>query len=577
MKRIFAFNCLSISLINNVLYLKYNRNRGDKLLYIQLLERMALIALAAYIYNQSHIFKNLIKDRLEISDKIIMVVFFSLLAIIGTYTGVSLEPYAIANTRPIGAIVAGYVGGPIIGIIVGTIAGIHRYFMGGFTGLACGIATIVEGIVGSLARKYSKEGTFSVKSGFIGAVIAECLQMIILLVVARPLVDTIRLVKIIAFPMIIINSLGVVLFINIIQNARNEYDRIGAIQAQKALNIAKRTIVHMRKGLNMDTAKDAAEIIYEISNINGVFIADKSKLLTYCGQKLDKDKLSSLLDDYYKHPSYTILKLEYNKKMLYFVCAPLFISGVNFGGVLGLEVKSKANIDVYFWQFVKELSDLLSMQIELYNLNKLAEEASTAEFRALRAQIQPHFLFNALNTIASFCRTDPLEAKRLIIDLSNYFRQTLNREEDFVPLRDEIDFINSYLSLEKARFGERLKLSIDIPEDMLDLKMPVFILQPIIENSIKHGILPKPMGGSVTVMALYNEDHEVEFSVEDTGVGMNNERLNQIKCSSPGIGLKNVNERLRLLYGENNMLKIETVLNKGTKISFLIPKGGKIS
>lgn len=544
------------------------------MLYIQLLERMALIALAAYIYNQSHIFKNLIKDKLEVSDKIIMIVFFSLLSIVGTYTGVSLEPYAIANTRPIGAIVAGYVGGPVIGIIVGAIAGIHRYFMGGFTALACGIATVIEGILGGLARKYSKDGAFSVKSGFIGAVIAECLQMLTLLVFARPLADSIRLVRIIALPMIVINSLGVVIFINIIQNARNEYDRIGAIQAQKALSIAKRTIVHMRKGLNMETAKNAAEIIYEISNINGVFIGDKKGLLTYCGKKIDENKLNSVLSEYYKHPNYTILEFENDKKMLYFVCAPLFISGIKFGGVLGLEVKSKSNVDTYFWQFAKELSDLLSMQIELYNLNKLAEEASTAGFRALRAQIQPHFLFNALNTIASFCRTNPVKAKKLIIDLSNYFRQTLNREEDFVPLRDEIDFINSYLSIEKARFGERLKLNIDIPEDMMNVKMPVFILQPIIENSIKHGILPKPLGGSVTVKARYDGNKEIKFSIEDTGVGMNDDRLNEVKRSSPGIGLKNVNERLKLLYGENNMLNIKTALNKGTEVSFLIPKGG---
>ncbi|WP_123054543.1 LytS/YhcK type 5TM receptor domain-containing protein [Clostridium sp. JN-1] len=544
------------------------------MLYIQLLEKMALIALAAYIYNQSHIFKNLTKDKLEFSDKIVMIVFFSSLSIVGTYTGINLEPHAIANTRPIGAIVAGYVGGPVIGIIVGTIAGVHRYFLGGFTALACGLATIVEGISGGLARKYSKDGAFSVKSGFIGAVIAECLQMVILLIFARPLADSIRLVKIVAFPMITINSLGVVIFINIIQNARKEYDRIGAIQAQKALSIAKRTMVHMRRGLNRETAKNAAEIIYEMSNINGVFIGDKNGLLTYCGGKLDQKKLDDSLNRYYKHPSYTILEFMNDKKMLHFVCAPFFISGVNFEGVLGLEVKSKLNIDMYFWQFAKELSDLLSMQIELHKLNKLAEEASTAEYRALRAQIEPHFLFNALNTIASFCRTNPAKAKELIIDLSNYFRQTLKREEDFILLRDEIDFVNSYLSIEKARFGERLKVHIDIPHDMMNIKVPAFILQPIIENSIKHGILPKPLGGSVTVKARYNSNREIKFSIEDTGVGMNDDRLNEVRHSSPGIGLKNVNERLKLLYGEANMLNIETALNKGTEVNFLIPKRG---
>lgn len=541
------------------------------MIYIQLLERMALIALAAYIYNQSHIFKNLIKDELKAKDKIGMIVFFSVISIIGTYTGINLEPYAIANTRPIGAIVAGYVGGPVVGVAVGLIAGTHRFLLGGFTGLACGIATVVEGIMGSLARKYSKDGAFSARSAFLGAVVAESLQMLILLIFSSPLEDAVELVRFIALPMILINSFGVIIFINIIQNARNEYNRIGAIKAQEVLNIAKRTMGHMRKGLSEETAKSVAEIICEISNIKGVFIGDKKGLLTYCGEKISEDELKHNLEAYYECPDYSVIKFTSNNKQVFFVCAPFLVSNVGFEGVLGLKVKSEKSIDSYFWEFAKELSDLLSTQIELHKLNKLAEEASVAEFKALRAQIEPHFLFNALNTIASFCRTNPVRARELIIDLSNYFRQTLKRAEDFVLLKDEIEFLQSYLSIEKARFGERLKLIIDIPEDMMNIKMPVFILQPIIENSIKHGILPKPEGGSVLVKASYIKD-EVIFSIEDTGLGMEKEKLAEVTTIWPGIGLKNVNERLKLLYGEGHGLNINTSLNYGTKVSFLIPK-----
>lgn len=541
------------------------------MIYIQLLERMALIALAAYIYNQSHLFKSLIKDELKVKDKIAMIIFFSGLSIIGTYTGINLDPYAIANTRSIGAIVAGYVGGPVVGVTVGIIAGTHRFMLGGFTALACGISTVVEGLMGILARKYSKDGAFSAKSAFVGAVIAESLQMLILLIFSRPLSDAIQLVKFIALPMITINSFGVVIFINIIQNARDEYNKIGAIKAQEVLNIAKRTMGHMRKGLNEETARNVAEIIYEISNIKGVFIGNKKGLLTYCGERVNEDQLKKNLEVYYKCPDYSIIKLKSNNRSVFFVCAPFLVSNVGFEGVLGLKVKSEKNIDSYFWQFVKELSDLLSTQIELYKLNKLAEEASVAEFKALRAQIEPHFLFNALNTIASFCRTNPVRARELIIDLSNYFRQTLKRAEEFVPLKDEIEFLQSYLSIEKARFGERLKIVIDIPEEMMNIKMPVYMLQPIIENSIKHGILPKPLGGTVIIKAYYLQD-KVEFSIEDTGIGMNKEKLEEVTNKWPGIGLKNVNERLKLLYGEEYVLNISTEFQCGTRISFLIPR-----
>ncbi|MHC6178588.1 LytS/YhcK type 5TM receptor domain-containing protein [Clostridium sp. JNZ X4-2] len=559
------------------------------MIYIQLLESMALIALSAYIYNQSHVLKNLIKDDLKFIDKIALIVFFSLLGIIGNYTGVNVEPYAIsnikpigsmqagyiglhdaiANTRPIAAIVGGYIGGPVFGVIVGIIAGTHRYFLGGFTALACGIATLIEGLIGGLIKRYSKDESFNLKRAFLGAVIAECCQMIIILIISRPFSSALKLVEIIAVPMILINSLGTVIFINIIKSAKEEYNRIGAIEAQRALNIAKKTVNYMRRGLDEETAKNVSEIIYEMTNADGIVIGDKNGFLAYSGISIHKDELKQRIEKYSKEPGYKIIEMGNKGNPMFFVCAPFKIQNSGFEGVLGLGVKSKKNINPYFVQFGKELSDLLSNQIELYKLNKLAKEASTAEFRALRAQIEPHFLFNALNTISSFCRTNPLKARELIIDLSNYFRQTLKRQEDFVYLKDEIEFIQSYLSIETARFGNRLHLIIDIPDEMMDKKVPVFVLQPIVENAIKHGILPKPEGGKVYLKAFF-ENNQIHFSITDTGVGMNEEKLNEVLTEWPGIGLKNVNERLKLLYGEDHGLDIKTSVNNGTKVSFLI-------
>jgi two-component system LytT family sensor kinase len=554
-------------------------------IYIQLVESMALIALSAYLYNQLHVLKNLIKDELRFVDKIILIVFFSVLGIIGSYTGVNVEPYtisgikqgssyigihdAIANTRPIAAIVAGYIGGPVFGALVGAAAGTHRYFLGGFTALSCGIATVVEGLVGGIIKKFSKNENFNLKKVFIGSVAAEFCQMIIILIIAKPFNSALKLVQIISVPMILINSFGAVIFINIIKSAREEYNRIGATEAQRALNIAKKTANYMRKGFNGDTAKNVCEIIYEMTNADGIVIGDKNGFLAYSGDDIDENELKKSIIVYNKSADYRTIELKDRINPMYFVCAPFRIPNSGFEGMLGLGVRSKKNINFYFIQFGKDLSDLLSNQIELYKLDKLAKEASTAEFRALRAQIEPHFFFNALNTIASFCRTNPLKARELIMDLSNYFRQTLKRQEDFVYLKDEIEFVQSYLSIEKARFGDRLNLIIDIPDEMLEKKVPVFVLQPIVENAIKHGILPKPEGGKVYLKAFF-EDDEMHFSVTDTGVGMDEKRLNEVLTKWPGIGLKNVNERLKLLYGEDYGLDIKTSVNKGTKISFRI-------
>ncbi|WP_125152522.1 LytS/YhcK type 5TM receptor domain-containing protein [Clostridium rectalis] len=555
------------------------------MIYIQLLESMSLIALAAYIYNQSTISKKLFyKNYNTPANKLGIIFFFTVLSIIGTYTGVNINPisasknnvfissYAIANTRPIGAITAGYIGGPAIGIIVGSLAGFHRLSIGGFTALACGISTIVEGLCGGIAHEIGKKKHLDSKLGFIAAVIAEILQMIIILAFSTPFNDAFELEKLIAFPMIIINSLGVVIFINITNNAFDQYNRISALQAQKALIIAEQTLNYLKKGFNKTIAENVAKIIYDNNNYKTVFIADKEKILCYCGEIIDINKLNFSIKPYYKFADYRIIsyKNETNNRDNLFFCIPIFDEN-NLEMIVGLKVKSERQIDYYFTLFAKQLSSLLSTQMQIYKLNKIAHEACIAEYKALRSQIHPHFLFNALNTISSFCRTNPSKARELIIDLSNYFRQTLKREEDFVTIKEEFEFLRSYLSIENARFGERLNVKTNIPKNLLNYKVPVFILQPIIENSIKHGILPKPSGGAINIdISLKHE--ELFFSIKDDGVGFNACLSTKTPSTSTGIGLKNVNERLKLLYGEKHFLKIKSIPGKGTIVSFSIPK-----
>jgi two-component system LytT family sensor kinase len=520
-------------------------------------------------------FRNLIKDELSFTDKFIMIIFFSILSILGNYLGIDVGMHALANTRPIGAIVGGYMAGPLVGMLIGAIAGMHRYSMGGFTALACAVSTIAEGLIGGIIGKYFKKSQFNILYSILAGVIAEMAQMIIILILSKPFKDAVMLEKIIALPMILINAVGVVIFINIIKDMRNEYAKITAIQSQKALNIAKRTISYMRKGLNKSTAENIAKIIYEISGIKGVFICSRDKLLTYYGDEFPENEINKIFYEYLKDPHCAVVSFNRGKSSNYFLLDPIFINGTELEGTIGLKLNSKKDIDEYFFQFSQELSSLLSTQIELYKLNKFAQEASVAEIKALRAQIHPHFLFNSLTTIASLCRTDALKARKLIIDLSNYFRITLKREEDYAPLKEEIEFICSYLSIEKARFGDRLKVNINIPEYMLDYNIPVFIIQPIIENSIKHGILNKPNGGVINLTAELEGD-TIVYSIEDTGVGMSEERLDEIKTNWPGIGLRNVNERLKLLFGQNSCLQIDSKLGIGTKVRFTIPKGVEV-
>lgn len=546
------------------------------MLLIKMLENMSLIVMAAYILSQSGIFKSIMKDKLNTPDKAVIILFFSVISIIGTYTGIGVQPYALANSRPVGVIVSGYIGGPLVGLVVGAIAGVHRYTLGGFTAFACGVASVIEGLIGGLFSKYSRSEKYGYLDSIMAGVIAETLQMVIILIFSRPLSDALNLVRQISPPMIIVNSIGVVVFIQIIKNAFEKEKRINAIQVQRALSIAKETTEYLRKGLD-ENAEKVADIIKESGNVKGVFLANSHRILTYRGVDIGSELLENEFNNYLQRPESKIIMYKYGDKNITLLCEPIIVSGGELQGVIGLLVDSKKNVDKYSVEFLKELSNLLATQIELFNLTKLAQAATTAQLKALRAQIHPHFLFNALNTISSLCRTNPLKARDLILNLSNYFRNTLRREEDFVQLSNEIELIESYLYIEKARFGERLKLFIDVPEELGTIRIPVFILQPLVENSIKHGISPKVDGGSVTVSVKLHQDEYI-FSVKDTGVGMDRERYNEVINSSPGIGLSNISERLKLLYGENRKLNISSSFGEGTEVEFRIPvEGGMLN
>ena len=200
------------------------------------------------------------------------------------------------------------------------------------------------------------------------------------------------------------------------------------------------------------------------------------------------------------------------------------------------------------------------------SLIKLKEENKIAELKALKAQIEPHFLFNSLNVIGAYCRTDGEKAKDLILNLSNYFRATLEIEGDFSTLEKELTLIKAYVAIEQARFSDRLEVKFLIDDNLLGVKFPILILQPIVENSIKHGILKKIDGGIVTISVRDNEN-EVHVEISDNGVGFENAD----ESISTGLGLKNVNNRLKLLYGENYALNIVSS-NNGSSVSFYIKK-----
>ncbi|MDE3109882.1 MAG: histidine kinase [Acidobacteriota bacterium] len=204
------------------------------------------------------------------------------------------------------------------------------------------------------------------------------------------------------------------------------------------------------------------------------------------------------------------------------------------------------------------------------NLEQNQQLLLKARMDALTSQINPHFLFNTLNTVSSLIRFDPDMARGVVLKLSNILRRLLRKHETFVPLREELDFIDDYLGIEVIRFGrDKLQIFKEIDAETLDAFVPSMLLQPIVENAIKHGLAPRLAGGQIHLRTL-RRDGRLTIEIEDNGVGMSQDRL--LEVYGGGIGISNVHERLRLLYGDQFDMRILSREGEGTNIRIDIPE-----
>ncbi|SCE87829.1 two-component system, LytT family, sensor kinase [Micromonospora coriariae] len=222
-------------------------------------------------------------------------------------------------------------------------------------------------------------------------------------------------------------------------------------------------------------------------------------------------------------------------------------------------------------------------QLALAELDSSRERLARAEIRALRAQISPHFIYNALTAIGSFVRTDPERARELILEFAEFTRYSFRAHGEFTTLAEELRSIDRYLTIERARFGDRLQVRLQIAPEVLPVTLPFLCLQPLVENAVRHGLSRKPGTGMVSIEAR-DAGAECHITVEDDGVGMDPTTLTAgiaelaRSTGDPGdetgqhVGLSNVDERLRSVFGDRFGLVVETGLGSGTRVSMRVPK-----
>lgn len=473
----------------------------------------------------------------------------------------------------------------MVGIISGLIAGGHRYLIdiGGFTAFACTLSTVAEGLLAGLSKKKFESSPYRIVFALIAGFSAEIMQMIIILLVAKPYSDALNLVKVIGLPMILANGLGIAGFIAITDSVLNGIEKEAAFQAQLALKIANKTMF-FRKGFNEETALETAKVIKEMTDITAVAFTDTEKILAHFGigedhHLMGMDIMTNLTRKAMQKENFIIANTKQDIackdescRLKSAIIVPIKIDNRVIGSLKLYKDKEYAITKVET-ELALGLGQLFATQIELSRIDHQRELLAKSELKALQAQINPHFLFNAINTIVSYTRTQPDNARRLLIHLGDFFRANLQEPLEEVHISKEIEHINSYLEIEKARFGDKLDVIFRIDEGV-NCKLPPLLLQPLVENAIKHGILNKIEGGKVEISATDNSNY-TQITIEDNGGGIDKDLLGCIfNDNGPRgcIGLKNVNDRLINKYGAKYALDIKSDINKGTCITIIIPK-----
>ncbi len=551
-------------------------------LVVSLLQQMCVYLVLAYMLSKTPIILPLLSISSRLSHRLICYVLFSGFCILGTYFGLHIND-AIANTRAIGAVMGGLFGGPVVGFAVGFTGGIHRYSLGGFTDLACAISTTAEGVIGGLLHVYlikRNKGALLFNPSVVFSVtfVAEIVQMILLLAVAKPFDQAYELVSAIAAPMIIANSFGAALFMSILQDRKAIFEKFSATFSRRALTIADRSVGILSNGFNTENAEKIARIIYEETKVGAVAITDQEKILAFVGIGDDHHKPNtpissqSTLDSMEKNDIIYLdgaerpyqCSIAKDCKLGSALIIPLRAGKEVIGTIKLYEPKRKlfstANMSM-----AEGIAQLLSSQILYGDYQQQQALLAQAEIKLLHAQVNPHFLFNALNTISAITRRDPDKARELIQNLSHFFRSNLKQNINTVTLKEELAHVNSYLSIEKARFTDRLEVEIDIQPELLDIKLPSFTLQPLVENAIKHGISNMLEGGKVHI---YSEAHPQGhlITVEDNAGSFEPPKENH-----SGLGLEIVDKRLTNQFGRDASLKITCEPHQFTKMSFIIP------
>ena len=551
-------------------------------LVLLLLQQMCVFLVIAWLMSKTRLFIPLMQVTVRLPHKFLCYVVFSIFCIMGTWFGLHIED-SIANTRAIGAVMGGLLGGPVVGGLVGLTGGLHRYSMGGMTALSCMVSTIVEGLLGGLVhsvllRRGRSDKIFNPLTAGVTTFIAEAVQMLIIVLIARPVNDAVHLVQSIAAPMMVTNTVGAALFMRILLDKRAMFEKYTSAFSATALKVAASTEGILRQGFNEENSMKVAQVLIKALDIGAVAITDREKLLAFTGIGDDHHLPGKPISSSYTRKAIDSGEVVYadgnevpyrcsihpNCKLGSTLVIPLCGENQRVIGAIKLYEAKNRLFSSINRTLGEGIAQLLSAQILAGQYERQKALLTQSEIRLLHAQVNPHFLFNALNTLMAVIRRDSEQAGKLVQYLSTFFRKNLKRPTEVVTLADEIDHVNAYLQIEKARFQSRLQVELSVPPALAHCRLPAFTLQPIVENAIKHGTSQHLGIGKISVQAR-RDARWLLLDIED------NAGLYPPQSAPGGLGMSLVDKRLRVRFGDECGITVACEPERFTRITLRLP------
>lgn len=574
-------------------------------LTIMLFERLGLLLVIAFVLTRTPGFKSLLYREFSWRMSLVHAVVFGIFGIASTVTGIIITEEAeilrafvifpvedsqlIVSLSLVAIVIAGLLGGPIVGLGAGLIAGIHLMFLGGVGWLANGLVNPLTGLLaGMTARFFSNERVISpLKALFIG-VFPPILQMQLLLILYTDGEGMVDIVDQIGLPLVLSNSLAIAIFTTMIGVVMKEQENEAALATRQALKIAEEALPFLKKDSTFDVADGLADLLYERLKLAAVSVTNKQEVLAHkgLGDKHHRkgDRVISPLalkaiESKKMQVSYTKsdIPCELERCPLEAGIMIPITEADDVSYLITFYFRKSQHISPVELMMAEGLGQYISNQLTVLTTEKLKANIRDAELRNLQAQINPHFLFNTLQLIASLFREDPKLARHLTLQLASYMRFNLRLvSKSLVELEKECDHVLAYTTIIQERFRNRLQIDFHVPDDVSNIYIPPSTIQPLVENAVQHGLKNVADHAKVEIR-MEKFEGELFITIRDNGIGFPKHILPIVSHKplvgdqSGGTGIYNVNQRLIQLIGESARLRIRNIPSGGSEVSFSIP------